>query len=67
MLPLRTAHALLVLSSVILAVALYSLEPLNVGLAVALHVIVGQLVGQAMVNEGAGRPARVRVRARDDD
>lgn len=49
MLSLRTTHALLVASSALLALALASLEPLNVALAVALHVIVGQLVGQAML------------------
>ncbi len=65
MLSLRTTHALLVASSALLALALASLEPLNVALAVALHVIVGQLVGQAMVDERAREAAAVRVRSRD--
>lgn len=51
MLPLNVTHALLVASSVILTLALASMSPINVMLAVALHFIVGQLVGQAMVAE----------------
>lgn len=65
MLSLRTTHALLVASSALLALALASLQPLNVALAVALHVIVGQLVGQAMVDEYDGDTEPVRVRTRD--
>jgi hypothetical protein len=49
MLPLNVAHALLVLSSALLALALASMSPVNVMLAVAAHFIVGQMVGQAMV------------------
>jgi hypothetical protein len=56
MLPLNVAHALLVLSSAVLTLALASMSPVNVMLAVAAHFIVGQLVGQAMVAE----PGRVR-------
>jgi hypothetical protein len=66
MLSLRTTHALLVASSALLALALASLEPLNVAVAVALHVIVGQLVGQAMVDEYDGDTEPARVRSRDD-
>jgi len=65
MLSLRTTHALLVASSALLALALASLDPLNVAVAVALHVIVGQLVGQAMVDEHRGEPKPARVRSRD--
>jgi hypothetical protein len=65
MLSLRATHALLVASSALLALALASLEPFNVAVAVALHVIVGQLVGQAMVEERDREPAPVRVRSRD--
>ena len=65
MLSLRTTHALLVVSSALLALALASLEPVNVALAVALHVIVGQLVGQAMAEEHDGEADPVRVRSRD--
>jgi hypothetical protein len=66
MLSLRTTHALLVASSALLALALASLDPVNVALAVALHVIVGQLVGHAMVDERDREPEPVRVRSRDD-
>jgi hypothetical protein len=48
MFSLRATHTLLVLSSVLLTLALASMEPVNVMLAVAAHVIAGQLVGQAM-------------------
>ncbi len=65
MLSLRTTHVLLVLSSALLALALASLEPVNVAIAVALHVIVGQLVGQAMVDDPRGETKPVRVRSRD--
>ena len=65
MLSLRTTHALLVASSALLALALASLEPLNVAVAVALHLIVGQLVGQAMVDEYDAEPESVRMRSRD--
>jgi len=65
MLSLRTTHVLLVASSALLALALASLDPVNVAVAVALHVIVGQLVGQAMVDERDREPAPVRVRPRD--
>lgn len=51
MLPLNVTHALLVVSSVILTLALASMSPINVMLAVALHFIVGQMVGQAMAAE----------------
>ena len=51
MLPLKVAHALLVLSSVVLTLALASMSAVNVMLAVAAHFIVGQIVGQAMVAE----------------
>jgi hypothetical protein len=51
MLTLRTTHALLVASSALLALALASMSPLNVMLAVATHFIVGQMVGQAMTLE----------------
>ena len=51
MLPLKVAHALLVLSSAVLTLALASMNPVNVMLAVAAHFIVGQIVGQAMVAE----------------
>lgn len=65
MLSLRTTHALLVVSSALLALALASLQPVNVAVAVALHVIVGQLVGQAMVDEYDRDTEPVRVRSRD--
>ncbi|MFP5252735.1 MAG: hypothetical protein ACLGH4_02945 [Actinomycetes bacterium] len=65
MLSLRTTHALLVASSALLALALASLDPVNVAVAVALHVVVGQLVGQAMVDEYDGDAETVRVRSRD--
>lgn len=65
MLSLRTTHALLVASSALLALAFASLDPISVAVAVALHVIVGQLVGQAMVNEYDTEPNPVRVRSRD--
>lgn len=64
MLSLRTTHALLVASSALLALALASLQPLNVAIAVALHVLVGQLVGQAMFDEHGTEPVRVRSRDR---
>jgi hypothetical protein len=51
MLPLPVTHALLVLTSALLTLALASMSPLNVMLAVAAHVIAGQLVGQAKVAE----------------
>jgi hypothetical protein len=56
MFTLRTTHAMLVASSALLAVALHSMDPVNVMLAVAAHFIVGQLVGQAMVQQGRGQP-----------
>ena len=56
MLPLNVAHALLVVSSAVLTLALASMSPINVMLAVAAHFIVGQMVGQAMVAE----PERAR-------
>jgi hypothetical protein len=56
MLPLNVTQALLVLTSSLLTLALASMSPVNVMLAVAAHFIVGQLVGQAMVAE----PGRVR-------
>lgn len=49
MLPLRVTHLLLVVTSVLLALAFASLSPVNVMLAMGAHVIAGQLVGQAMV------------------
>lgn len=55
MLPLNIAHALLVVSSAVLTLALASMSPVNVMLAVAAHFIVGQMVGQAM----AAEPERV--------
>ena len=51
--------------SLLLALALASPEPLNVAVAVALHVIVGQLVGQAMVDEYDGDTEPVRVRSHE--
>lgn len=51
MLPLKVTYALLVVSSAVLTLALASMDPINVMLAVAAHFIVGQLVGQAMVAE----------------
>jgi hypothetical protein len=51
MLPLNVTHALLVFSSAVLALALASMSPINVMLAVAMHFIVGQMVGHAMVAE----------------
>lgn len=65
MLSLRTTHVLLVVSSALLALAFASLDPISVAVAVALHVIVGQLVGQAMVDEYDAEPNPVRVRSRD--
>lgn len=62
MLSLRTTHILLVFSSALLALAFASLDPINVMLAVAAHVFVGQLVGQAMVAEPE-EPEPVRVRS----
>ncbi len=56
MLPLKVTHALLVVSSAVLTLALASMNPINVMLAVAAHFIVGQMVGQAMVAE----PERAR-------
>ena len=56
MLPLSVTHALLVLTSALLTLALASRSPVNVMLAVAAHFIAGQLVGQAMVAE----PERAR-------
>ena len=53
MLPLPVTHALLVLTSALLTLALASMSPVNVMLAVAAHFIAGQLVGQAMVAEPA--------------
>lgn len=67
MLSLRTTHILLVASSALLALAFASLEPLNVAVAVALHVIAGQLVGQAMLDEPGPEPKPVRVRLRGRD
>lgn len=67
MLPLNVAHALLVVSSAILTLALASMSPVNVMLAVAAHFIVGQLVGQAMVADpqrARSRAARARARTR---
>jgi hypothetical protein len=58
MLSLRTTHALLVFSSAVLALAFASLNPINVMFAVALHFIVGQMVGQAMVAETEPRRTR---------
>lgn len=63
MLSLRTTHVLLVASSALLALALASLQPLNVAVAVALHVIVGQLVGQAMIDEYDGDTEPLRDRS----
>ena len=60
MLPLKVTHALLVVSSAVLTLALASMEPINVMLAVAVHFIVGQMVGQAMVSE----PERARSERR---
>jgi hypothetical protein len=51
MLPLNVTQALLVLTSSLLTLALASMSPVNVMLAVAAHFIAGQLVGQAMVAE----------------
>ena len=51
MLPLNVSHALLVVSSMILTLALASMSPINVMLAVAMHFIVGHGVGQAMAAE----------------
>jgi hypothetical protein len=51
MLSLPVTHALLVLTSVLLTLALASMSPVNVMLAVAAHFIAGQMVGQAMVAE----------------
>lgn len=65
MVSLRVAHALLVASSALLALALASLDPVAVAVAVALHVIVGQLVGQAMVDERDADAEPARVRSRD--
>jgi hypothetical protein len=63
MLPLNVAHALLVLSSAVLTLALASMSPVNVMLAVAAHFIVGQIVGQAMVAERDAKPATTRSRS----
>lgn len=64
MLPLKVAHALLVLSSAVLTLALASMSPVNVMLAVAAHFIVGQIVGQAMVAEPEATRSKSARRSR---
>ena len=47
MLSLRASYALLVLTSVLLTLALASYDVMALALAVAAHLLAGQIVGQA--------------------
>lgn len=58
MLTLRTTHAILVLCCVLLTLAVASLDPVNVMLAVASTVLAGQLVAQANASSPRSRRAR---------